>query len=72
MEELWRGFIFKLWSFSKKKEKSKMKINVLTKEEGLNDENLAIVAIVTSIRSLLKFNSNLLQIIIFFLFVYII
>lgn len=48
MEELWRGFIFKLWSFSKKK-KSKMKINVLTKEEGLNDENLAIVAIVTSI-----------------------
>lgn len=43
-----------------------MKINVLTKEEGLNDENLAIVAIVTSIRSLLKFNSNLLQIIIFF------
>lgn len=26
-----------------------MKINVLTKEEGLNDENLAIVAIVTSI-----------------------
>lgn len=67
MEELWRGFIFKLWSFSKKKKKkSKMKINVLTKEEGLNDENLAIVAIVTSIRSLLKFNSNLLQIIIFF------
>lgn len=56
----------------KKKKKSKMKINVLTKEEGLNDENLAIVAIVTSIRSLLKFNSNLLQIIIFFLFVYII
>lgn len=39
----------------KKKKKSKMKINVLTKEEGLNDENLAIVAIVTSIRSLLNF-----------------
>lgn len=57
MEELWRGFIFKLWSFSKKKKKKRNKINELTKQRGRGfkrDENLTVI--ITSIRSLLKYN----------------
>lgn len=44
---VWRGFIFKLWSFSKK-EKNYENKRVNKRGEGLlNDENLTIVVIIT-------------------------